>query len=59
MAVGMNDVGWQGLARTYQDNCRCSAHLELKREEEVASVRRIWQAPNHKELAEFVILLGT
>lgn len=19
MAVGMNDVGWQGLARTYQD----------------------------------------
>lgn len=59
MAVGMNDVGWQGVARTYQDNCRCSAHLELKGEEEVASVRRIWQVPNHKELAELVILLGT
>lgn len=58
----MNDIGvsvkyQQGLMETMA-GVQHPWSSKWKGAEEVASVRRSWQAPDHKELSELVILLG-
>lgn len=60
--MGMNNVGVSGNHKQrLKGTVVCVQHTwdsEWERAEEVPSVRRSWQAPDHKELSELVILLG-
>lgn len=59
----MNDIGvsgkyQQGLMGTMA-GVQHTWSSKWEGAEEVASVRRSWQAPDRKELSELVILVGT